>query len=96
MVAAQSQALILSLRRAAASMTSPEKRGEGKKKKKRSAGLFYLVQKNLPVCKNKADTEPDTRQGKIISSHFLNLLFPSPCCVFYPLNHHMSEEMGGN
>lgn len=65
-------------------------------KKKCSAGLFYLVQKNLPVCKNKADTEPDTRQGKIISSHFLSLLFPSPRCVFYPLNHHMSEEMGGN
>lgn len=94
MVAAQSRALILSLRSAAASMTSPAKRGEGKKKC--SAGLFYLVQKNLPVCKNKADTEPDTRQGKIISSHFLSLLFPSPCCVFYPLNHHMSEEMGGN
>lgn len=96
MVAAQSRALILSLRSAAASMTSPAKRGEGKGGKKVQCGFVLFSAKNLPVCKNKADTEPDTRQGKIISSHFLSLLFPSPCCVFYPLNHHMSEEMGGN
>lgn len=45
------KALILSLRSAAASMTSPAKRGEGReggegrKKKCSAAGLFYLVQK---------------------------------------------------
>lgn len=65
-------------------------------RKKPQCGFVLFSAKNLPVCKNKADTEPDTRQGKIISSHFLSLLFPSPRCVFYPLNHHMSEEMGGN
>lgn len=56
-----------------------ERKRRGKKKKTLSrAGLFYLVQKKkLAVCKNKADTEADTRQGKIISSHFLRLLFPS-------------------
>lgn len=49
----------------------------GGKKNLEQSGFVLFSAKNLAVCKNKADTEADTRQGKIISSHFLRLLFPS-------------------
>lgn len=55
------------------------KASERKRQKKNleQSGFVLFSAKNLAVCKNKADTEADTRQGKIISSHFLRLLFPS-------------------